>query len=229
MINLSITLLFWCNIFSCAFSYCHITILCKDLVYITSHGREYVTCVPGLNGSYKMQRHYVFHVNSAFSYRSLFDWRYKGFLSGICSSVIHPFLISLRGETGGLLTLSPTWLHIDLLHVITQGLIPTLWINMQGWDQTDEEHKETAKEGVNKGEKRMGWRCSVDGGCRISNPAFPFSCSSCSYGYLKGGLVLVPGGLWGGETRADCIFTTNFEKHKLMHPFIANHWNWNNL
>lgn len=113
MINLSITLLFWCNIFSCAFSYRHITILCKDLVNITSHGRKYVTCAPGLNGTHKVQRHYyVFHVNLAFSYRSLFDWCYKGFLSGVCSSVSHPFLISLRGETRGFQRfpdLTPRW------------------------------------------------------------------------------------------------------------------------
>lgn len=33
--------------------------------------------------------------------------------------------------------------YIDLCHVITQGLIPALWISEEGWDQTEKEHNDT--------------------------------------------------------------------------------------
>ncbi len=47
MINLSIKLLFWCYIFCCAFSYHHITMLHRDLVYITLHWEKNLICVLG--------------------------------------------------------------------------------------------------------------------------------------------------------------------------------------
>lgn len=71
-----------------------------------------------------------------------------------CSSIHYPIRswYHLEDRPGASNT-PPTWLHIDPLHVITQGLIPRLWISREGWDQTQEEHKETEQEEVNKGEK----------------------------------------------------------------------------
>lgn len=44
----------------------------------------------------------------------------------------------LRGWTRDVLHFL-TGHYIDLCHVITQGLIPALWISEEGWDQTEKD------------------------------------------------------------------------------------------
>lgn len=95
-----------------------------------------------------------------FSLHPLHDWYYKDFSfshllicdPSACSSIHSPVHSWYHFEyRPGASNAFPTWFHIDPLHVITQGLIPTLWISRKRWDQTEKVSTEAEKEEKAKG------------------------------------------------------------------------------
>lgn len=154
----------------------------------------------------------VAHQSSSGGYRSPVDW-----CSGSLLIYDPPILdVTWRRDQRASNTFPPTWLHIDLPSCNYTG------VNSRSVDQhagVGSDRGRAQRNGDGRSQQRretQGWQSRVDGACRISNPAFLFSsaccCSSDSYGYLKGVVVLDPGGFWCGETRADLGFTMKKQK-----------------